>query len=77
MPCPSRKSCMSYENLGKNKRERKVKLEVGPVDEGDDKSEELRVESGRHGLQTLQGCDLRSWSTGEENQVNNAKITHP
>lgn len=34
-----------------------------PVDKRDDHSEELRVQSWCHGLQTLQSCELRAWHT--------------
>lgn len=47
-------------------KEKVKKNEVSPVDERDDECEEFRVESGRHGLQTLQSRDLRTWSTEEE-----------
>lgn len=40
--------------------ERGVKDGLEPVDKGDDQSEDLRVESGCHGLQTLQSRDLRA-----------------
>lgn len=43
--------------------------QVGPVNEGDDEGEELRVESRRHRLKTLQSGDLGTWTAHERGEA--------